>query len=141
MKSYVISGSWSWICLGAAILTSCVHNEGQKLSDRKVYLNSAALDQTPPGPPSNFTGIWQDWSRDGCLISEISYVSGKKNGPWRSYNSQGIVIFEGEYRNGTKWSGVYVEFDPKTLQVVWAKYKDGKIAMKGDSLEAINKSD
>ena len=53
----------------------------------------------------NGTGYIKDYNSNGTLIFEGEYLNGKRNGKGKEYNNNGNLEFEGEYLNDKKWNG------------------------------------
>lgn len=63
---------------------------------------------------------------DDYLFSETYYLKNKKQGPYREYDSDGMLSAEGYYENG-KLNGVYKEYHHNNKIKKISNYKNGKL--------------
>ena len=49
--------------------------------------------------------VWYSYNENGVLVSEMEYKNGKRSGIWRFYNDEGHIIFRVLYVNGKKRVG------------------------------------
>ena len=70
--------------------------------------------------------------KDDILIFEGEYLNGTKNGKAKEYNKKGEIIFEGEYLNGKRWIGNVKEFYENSDRLLYeGEYKEGILKGKG----------
>lgn len=51
-------------------------------------------------PPASFSGVWQNWSQDGKLLSWYTYKNGRRDGPYAILNDNGEPTSQGQYLDG-----------------------------------------
>ena len=52
-------------------------------------------------------GKGKEYNSDGTLLFDGEYLNNKKNGKGKEYNFfDGKLIFEGEFINGQRWNGI-----------------------------------
>jgi antitoxin component YwqK of YwqJK toxin-antitoxin module len=56
-------------------------------------------------------GIWEYYYTDGKLMYRGSYKNGKEEGIWEGYHSNGQLMYKGSYKNGVK-DGIWEEYFP-----------------------------
>ncbi|MDX5320797.1 MAG: hypothetical protein LPK45_06825 [Bacteroidota bacterium] len=65
-----------------------------------------------------------------CFFLSLQLASGQsdstQNGPYRLYNAEHQLIFQGHYRDGQR-HGMFKEYDAQGLLLTKAKYKRGRL--------------
>jgi antitoxin component YwqK of YwqJK toxin-antitoxin module len=64
-------------------------------------------------------GVEKTYFEDGKLASLIQYKAGKIDGEYKKWNEHGILVFEGEYRDGLRHGKINKYYDdgrPHLLQ-------------------------
>lgn len=98
-------------------------------------------------------GLWRQYGDDGVLLFESTYVDGKPEGPWKSYERSGIVHEINEYRqgklhgisrgyfsDGSRWT--VTKFDSGSRTDCWIEYnRDGTVKAQGNAWEPALESD
>lgn len=72
-------------------------------------------------------GIWKSWNDQGILMSQITFKEGIAEGPYSFYNANGALLESGRNRNG-KLDGAQKRFVGDSISIV--KYKDGNVKQK-----------
>jgi len=115
----------------------CVNNH--KLGPATSYYSNGNICATTnygvPNMPKSYgemCGIHKEYYPNGTLKFEENYGTtpdtyGKLHGPFKNYNIHGILISEGEYRNGKNFGIVRVYYDNGTIKSE-TYYRDGKIS-------------
>ena len=79
-------------------------------------------------------GFYKEYSEPGQITLESNYKGGQLHGVYKEYSEDenGTVIHEGEYKDGIKWNGTFVESSdkqtPSQAQItIESNYKEGKL--------------
>lgn len=68
-------------------------------------------------------GKWKEFNKNAILISEGHYIDGHRNGQWKFYYDSGELLIEEEYDNGKK-HGVYSSFFRSGKPMSQGKFSD-----------------
>jgi hypothetical protein len=71
----------------------------------------------------NFTGVLRIWDEHGVLQFVNPYSNGKRNGTWRSYDSNGVLEASCVYSNDLPWDGWC---HPMEYKAWIGEYRSGK---------------
>jgi len=74
-------------------------------NDNGVLISEGIIDEE-----GNRNGSWKDFSSDGVLIAEGVYTNNRRTGSWKFYNREGRLEQAGSYNNGRidgTWSWYY----------------------------------
>jgi antitoxin component YwqK of YwqJK toxin-antitoxin module len=63
------------------------------------------------GSGSGYEGVVRRFWNNGTVSSEKSYHKGVPHGSYREFDSDGNIMWEGEYRDGDPWEGICQVFD------------------------------
>ena len=73
---------------------------------------------------SSYSGVAKSFDDLGQKIWEVSLLKGELNGPVRRWHSNGVLAFEGKYKNGLQ-SGEFLEWHDNGAKRSSTFYKDG----------------
>lgn len=69
-------------------------------------------------------GLWRTWNEEGVLIEESTYVGGILNGPQRMWWEDGSLRREGPMEGGVVANGLHVRYAPPGNKKSWRPWRD-----------------
>ena len=69
---------------------------------------------------NNKDSVWYTYNENGILVAETEYKDGKKSGVWRLYNDEGDLMFKVFYVDGLKREGK--QWDDKGRLIDYRKW-------------------
>jgi antitoxin component YwqK of YwqJK toxin-antitoxin module len=80
-------------------------------------------DNLPTYHGEPFTGESVEYGRDGALLSLATYVDGHDDGPFKAWTNAGVLVVDGQSRNGVP-VGTQREFYDDGTPKVEREYSD-----------------
>lgn len=94
------------IVIVLALLAFCIVTFGNPQWHWRLYAHQARNAENGLLEPGGvYTGPWNNWNKEGRLLSAYNYRNGLRHGPYVTYDRNGATLSEGQYVDG-KLDGV-----------------------------------
>ncbi|MGB8359587.1 MAG: toxin-antitoxin system YwqK family antitoxin [Bacteroidales bacterium] len=105
------------------------NNDGTVKSASLYNDNGVLISQGVVGEDGSRNGPWKDFSAEGVVIAEGNYTDSRRSGPWKFYNTSGKLEQAGAYNNGRidgTWRWYYPEGELLREEDYYQGKRDGQ---------------